>query len=592
MFSFVKTLSRKKRHRKQAVSSVIGGIFVLAIIVLGVASIIMVSNMQNTLNQAQNSAAQLDAMRNQEKLSLTSATFGASESYNANQSYVTGTGANTGDGCVSGTAQICGLTMNEGSGFKYGSSWWCAAPSVCGTGNSNGGAYTLGTLKPAYTAFNVTSTSTSSPTQSTEEAISNMNMTNNSAEWTLNTTSNQVIGGYDPIEGNAIPGSGAGSLFIGAAYVRGSVVEGNLTTRFYVDPTSSGVGAITNSVLSFAYFMPAANIADACVLSSGGITFNVYLVDHSIGFANSGKNYLLTTITDSGDQNWNYLRGSTAMTSLANGSPLSSVLVDKGYYALVIETVIQFSGSKSCSNTIPRFYGYYDDIGLSYSYSSLSSDWYYTFAVSQKPINVKTLSFSITSFSNVSNILQSVYIYDWVLNSWDLFSTSTISTTPTTDSMTINATNPDQFGAQNLVSSGGLVELRVYSVHPTSGLPAGAHEMETDIRSIGQSGGSGLNVSILSTLNSALTISVFNEGSQPINIVSLGIIDSNGHSYINGSGILFYNGTFSNNITYSPTINPLQTVTTQLGYTWTTGDMTLVFVTSLGNVFVFSEQPT
>ncbi len=578
------------RGKQRGVSSVIGGIFVLAIIVLGVTSIIYVSNLQNTANQAQNSAAQLDAMKNQERLSLVSAGFGGSETYSAGQSYVTGTGANAGDGCVSGSTQVCGITMTEGSGFRYGSSSWCAVRSVCGNGNAKGGSYTLGTIEPGFTPFNVTSTSTSAPNSGSQEAISNMNMTNSAAGWTFYTTSSQVIGGFDPIEGNGVPGSGVGSLFIGAAYLRNAIVDGNLSTRFFVNPSSTGVGTITNSILTFAYFMPAANVAGACIVSSGGVVFNIYLVDESTGYPNSGRNYLITSITDSGDQNWNYIYGNAALNTLANGSPLSSVFVDKGYYALIIQTIIQFSSSKSCANSAPRFYGYYDDIGLSYSYTSLSSDWYYTFAVSQSPVSVKTLSFSVTSFYNVSDVLQSVYLYDWVLNSWDLFSTSTVSTTPSTVSLTINVTNTGQFSAQNLVSSSGHVELRVYSVRPTTGLPLGTHEMETDITSIGQSGASGFSVGISFTSNSAFTVSVYNAGPQPINIVELGIIDSQGHSYINASGITFYNGTFSKQITYGPTIDPLQTITTQIGYSWTSGTMTLVFVTSLGNVFIFNEK--
>jgi hypothetical protein len=114
--------------------------------------------------------------------------------------------------------------------------------------------------------------------------------------------------------------------------------------------------------------------------------------------------------------------------------------------------------------------------------------------------------------------------------------------------------------------------------------------METDVSAIGQTGGSGFNVGISFTSNSAFTVSVSNIGPQPLTIAALTIIDSNGHSYINGSGIMFYNGTFKSTVTYNPVINPLQTVTTQLGYTWTSGSMTLVFVTSRGNVFIFNEQ--
>ena len=452
------------RRKKRGISSVIGGIFVLAIIVLGITSIILITNMQDAFDQAQNSAAQLDTLKNQERLSLSNVQFGGSQTYSASQSYVTDSGLNAGDGCFN-VVQICGLTMTSGSGFKYGNAWWCATPSVCNTGNANGGAYTLGTLEPGFTPFNVTSTSTRSPTLGTQQAISNANVTNSAAGWTFYTTSSQVIGGYDPIEGNGVPGSGVGSLFIGSTYVRSSTTNGNISTRFYVDPTATGTGTITSTLLSFAYFMPAANVAATCLVPTNAVDFSIYLVDQTTGFTDSGKNYLVTTITDNGDLNWQYLRGSTALSTLANGTAISNVLIDKGYYSLVIVTTINFK-SASCTSAAARFYGYYDDIGLSYTYASLVSDWYYTFVVQQAPQSVQALTFSVTSFSNVTNVLQYVYIYDWVLNTWDQFSTSTASTTPTTVSLTVNVTNTGQFSAQNLVSSGGKVELRVYSIHP------------------------------------------------------------------------------------------------------------------------------
>lgn len=91
------------------------------------------------------------------------------------------------------------------------------------------------------------------------------------------------------------------------------------------------------------------------------------------------------------------------------------------------------------------------------------------------------------------------------------------------------------------------------------------------------------------TSRNAFTVSVSNEGPQPVEIVSLVIIDSNGHSYVNGTGIVYYNGTFSKSVTFQTTVYPLQTANAQIDYRWTNGTMSLIFVTARGNVFAVSS---
>lgn len=542
-----------KKRRKKAVSSIIGGLFVLAIMILGLVSVVYVSSLENNVHAAENNVAQIDVARNQERLNVLNTFLGATQIYTPSQAYVTS------GGCTN----ICGVTMNVGNGFRYDNTEWCANAPVCGVSN-----YTLGTLEPGYAPLNVTSATRTVA----QETISNMNFTSNIDGWATYTTSSQVTGGYSSTEGNGVPGSGVGSLFIGAIFLSGATVSGNESTRFYLDPTGTGTGTFTGASFSFAEFFSQSLFTSASLKS---YTYNVYLVDES-----TGSNNLILTKTvsapGSADTQWNY---DTGITTLANGNPIDSVLTQKGYYDLVLQTTITFSNK--CGPNCSQFFGYFDDVGLSISYNSFVTDWTYTFEVNQTAASVQELSFSITTSYNQTNVLQSIYVYDWVLNKYDLFSTTTASTGSTTVSFTVNVTNTGQFSAQNLVSNTGKVILRIYSIRPSApNTGAQGDNMQVSVSSV-----NGLLMSLSYTTQNSFTLVVQNGGPQPLHIIALVIVDSNGHTYINATGALMYNGSFNSTLTFDQVIFPLQTVNVQVNYRWSVGLINIYLLTSLGNVF-------
>ncbi len=543
-----------KKRRKKAVSSIIGGLFVLAIMILGLVSVVYVSSLENNVHAAENNVAQIDVARNQERLNILNTLFGGTQTYSPSQTYAT-TGS-----CVN----ACGVTMNVGSGFSYDDTEWCASATVCGSTN-----YTRGTLEPGYAPLNVTSQSTTG----TQEMISNMNFTSNINGWVVYTTSTQFTGGFAATQGNGVPGSGVGSMYIGASFLSGSTVSGNESTRFYLDPTGTGTGTLTGAAFSFAEFF-SQNAFSSAKLKS--YTYNIYLVDESTG----ANNLILTktvSVSSKADTQWNY---NTGITTLANGNPIDSVLTSKGYYDLVLQTIITFA-SGNCGSSCSQFFGYFDDVGLSISYNSFVTDWTYTFEVNQTATSVQELSFSITTSYNQTNVLQSIYVYDWVLNKYDLFSTATASTGPTTVSFTVNVTNTGQFSAQNLVSNTGKVILRIYSIRP-SALNTGARgdNMQVSVSSV-----NGLSMSLSYATQNSFTLVLQNGGPQPLHIIALVIIDSNGHTYINATGALMYNGSFNSTLTFDQVIFPLQTVNVQVAYRWSSGLINIYLLTSLGNVF-------
>lgn len=551
----------RNHRRKRGVSSVIGGLFVLLILVLGVTTFLYVSNLEYGVHQAANSAAQVDTLRNQEKLDISDPSFGGSETYSAGSSYVTSSGA----GCVStGTPvrQYCGLAVTTGSSFRYGSTTY-----------TTGSNYVLGTREPAYSPFNITS----STTTGYQEAVSNMNFSSDISGWTVYTTSPYITGGFISTQGDPTPGSGVGSMFFASTCVSKSSPTGNESTRFFIDPSSTGVGTITTGAFSWAEYSPYQYYP-----SSTSFTTNVYLYDET-----SGLYYVFQTRTTSGDTGWTYYHAIASAKSFTNSSSytLAQILVHKGYYDIIIDSTVNFN---SCTSSSPQLFMYYDDIGLEFGYQSFVTDWNYAFRVTQTPTTVTSLSFSLTTSYNQSGVTQYTYLYNWVLGAYQLFSSNTVSTESTTITVGTSVTNTGEYSVQNLVATNGTVMLRMYSTR-SSALNTGAlgNSMETDVGSIG-TGSAGLSATLGYTSKSAFTLSVYNAGPQPIEIVEIGLTDSNGHSYINATGIQFYNETFSTAITYDVVIYPLQTVTTQIDYTWTAGTMSLALVTARGNVFEIS----
>ncbi|MHB1907456.1 MAG: hypothetical protein ACYCQJ_01140 [Nitrososphaerales archaeon] len=560
---------RLKRRSKRGVSSVIGGIFVLAIIVLGVTSVVYISTLENGVHQAANSAAQIDTKKNQEKLDILSTAFGGSENYGASSSYVSSQSA----GCFTPPiTQVCGLSVTTGSGLSWGSTRLCVSGTeACGASPPN--PYTLGTREPSYTPFNVTSETTTGY----QEALGNMNFSNNINGWTVYSTSPAVIGGFIATQGNPTPGSGVGSMFFASTCVKLSSTNGNESTRFFVDPSSSGVGTITAASFSWAEYSPFVNLP-----SNTNLQVSIYLLDET-----TSQEYTLATYTTTGDTQWTYNRQIASVTPYPSGSstPISSILAQKGFYDIIIDSTVTWG---SCTSSSPQLFAYYDDVGLNFGYQSFVTDWNYAFHVSQVPTSIKGISFSITTFYNQSGVTQYIYIYNWVLNNYELYSSTTVSTEPSTVSVSTSVTNTGQFSVQNLVSNSGIIEIRAYSTR-ASALTTGAlgNNMETDV---GSADGTGFSISITYTSQNAFTVSIYNAGPQPLEVVALGIIDSTGHSYINASGIVYANDTFSTAITYDVVVYPLQTVTTQIAYAWTPGAMSLSFVTARGNVFTESVE--
>ena len=320
--------------RKAAISSIIGGLFVLAIMVLGLASVVYVSSLENNVHAAQNSVAQIDVARNQERLNVVNTLFGGTQTYTPSQSYVTG------GSCVN----TCGLTMVVGNGFRYGNTVWCSNAAVCGSSN-----YVRGTLEPGYAPFNVTSQTTTG----TQQLVSDMNFSSGINGWAVYTTSSQVIGGYASTQGNSVPGSGVGAMYVGASFISGATVSNNETTRFYLNPTSTGTGTITQAAFSFAEFF-SQNAFSSATLSS--YTYNLYLIDET-----SGANYLMWTNTvttaNKADTQWNYNTGINNLVSGGRngaGGPIASVLTHNGYYDIVLQTTIVFK-SGTCGTTCPAF---------------------------------------------------------------------------------------------------------------------------------------------------------------------------------------------------------------------------------------------
>ena len=122
-----------------------------------------------------------------------------------------------------------------------------------------------------------------------------------------------------------------------------------------------------------------------------------------------------------------------------------------------------------------------------------------------------------------------------------------------------------------------------------SALSTGAigNNMEIDVDSVNE-----LSISLSFLSQNAFTLVLQNVGAQPIDIVALVIIDSNGHTYVNSTGALMYDGSFNTTLTFDQIIYPQQTLTTEVQYRWTSGLISICFLTSLGNAFSTSTVAT
>ncbi len=519
-----------RRRRKRAVSSIIGGLFALAIIILGVSSILYVTNLENSLHVSSNGAALIDTQKNEENLALNDLVFGGTQTYIPTSSYVSG----------SSCTAICGLTMSVGSSLR-----WDGQTRT-----------TLNTLYAAYAPFNLTS----STTTGTQEAVSNMNFTAGSSNWAFVTQSSNLVGGYNPIQGNPIPGSGVGSLFLGATYSSGSTFTSNFTTRFFNDPTN--LGTYTSAQFSWARYVPAHSFTNSKVST---FTINIYLIDENTA---PKSTYTIATITySSGDNSFVY---TTGVTSLTNGTSIVSRLSHTGYYDIVVSTSTTFP-TTPCGASCIQFLAYFDDVGLIYGFNSYVTDWFYTYQTSQLPTNVESLSVSVSTAYNQSNVIQQVYLFDYSSSKYDLFSDVTVSKGTTTVAFTVGITNTGEYSAQNYLSLGGKLQLRVFSTLPTT-KAVGGH-METDIQT-----SNSLSVTVSFASTSTFNFSVENNGPLQTELVSLIITDSSGHHY--------YNSTTSPS--FDVVLFSQQSLTISFNYNWIPGVTTLVVLTARGNTYSMS----
>ena len=525
-----KLYGAQKNHKRQrrAVSSVIGGLFVLAIMVAGVSTILYISTLQSGVIQAENRAASADTLKNQERLTVNQVYLGGTQTYTPTQAYVTGSTCNS----------LCGANMTVASSGRFGST----------TMTQNN------TLYHAYAPFNFTSP-VDNPTL---QAISNSNFTSNTNGWTFSSTSS-VSGAFTSSNGNPSPGSGAGAIDLyfsctgnGAAFI------GNASARFYINPSTSGggVGVIAKSLFSWAEYIP---VLDSRSIS--GTTLTLYLIDENT--APSFTWYTLTQLTPSGpDSSWNYR---TSISSLQSGGTLASKLVHTGYYDVVINLKVQTT--KFCSG---QYNFYFDDVGLNYvgsSYFLYQTDWAYTFVLAQSASTVTQLSFSLTTAYNQTSPTQSVYLYDWVNKQYDLF--SNITTNVGADIITVNVNFNSTLTPQNLINGANELVLRVQSI--AYGTSSSVHRLETDVQSSAY-----LSITVWYSSSSAVAFSLQNQGPAELEVVSLVIIDASGHHYFNST----------TSPAFDVIVYPGKTLVAQVQYSWTAGQSTFYFVTARGNVFV------
>ncbi len=571
-----------KRKRRRAVSSIIGGVFVLIIMVIGISAIILVTTSEAGVHSAANSAALIDNQRNEERLNIQTLAFGGSQDYSPTQGYVTGST------CVKSGAQKCGIIMSSGTRFGYDNTQYYSIATRSGAANYTDGSFPP---KPAYGDMNVTSTPATGPgsIQGQQEMITDMNFTSNTAGWTVYSTSPYATGGWDPIHGQGNPGSGVGSMFVGYQCTASNVVV-NESTRFFVNPSSTGTGQILTAQLSIA-------MDDAVTGNSPGgtVVTRVFLINENTSGDPYWSGYKSWTVNvpavdnfSTGSNVWLYATGVTSVQSdyrinvtagIGTAASIYQVFVNKGYYDLNVQSVV--SGGNCNGNHPTASQLNYDDVGILVSYSSLVVDFNYRWVVNQTPTSVQGVQFSVTTSYNQTNVLQDVYVYDWSLNKYDLFSSTTVATGTTTVSISTNVTNSGQFSAQNLVNNNGTVILRIYAVCPNTQIGS-THYMELDVTSVGQGS---LSATVTYQSSTSFSYTLYNASPVPVSLISLILIDAHGHSYINGTGAIFGNGTKSSE-EFSLTLYPFQSVTAQANYTWLSGSISIEFLSSRGNLFL------
>ena len=475
--------------------------------------------------QAENHAAVADTQKNQEKLSISQVFYGGTQSYTPTQAYVAGSTCNN----------LCGVNMTTASSGRFGGTIM----------NQNN------TLYHAYAPFNFTSPM-NNPTL---QALSNSNFTSNTNGWTFASTSS-VSGDFSSSNGNPSPGSGVGSMELYFTCVGTATFKGNATTRFYINPSSGGVGPIANSQFSWAEYVPVLNSR-----SISSATLTVYLVDENT--APSFTTYTLTQLSLAGpDASWKYR---TAISSLQSGGTIASKLVHTGYYDIVINLNVQ-----TTSKCYSQYFFYFDDIGLNYlgnSYFLYQTDWAYTFVLAQASSVVTQLSFSLTTAYNQTSPTQSVYLYDWLNKKYLLF--SNVTTSVGADVISVNVNFNSTLAPQNLINGANELVLRVQSVaYATSST---VHRIETDVQSSAY-----LSLTVWYSSSNAVTFTLQNQGPVQMEVVSLVIIDAGGHHYFNST----------TTPAFDVVLYPGKVVVTQIQYSWVPGLSTFYFVTARGNVFV------
>jgi len=330
--------------------------------------------------------------------------------------------------------------------------------------------------------------------------------------------------------------SGAGGVYADFRYTpplgRYAGAYMNWTTRFYIDLTE--LGSLTSAKLSWGRRV---TLFDAVTgpLLGGRCPMRIYLT----GPDNVERKIDEVAISEV-DASW---------VQRSNIAVSTSFFPASGWYKIVIVTQVELGWSVFGS----RFQVYLDDIGLILYANIHAVNWYGSFTMAEAPTLVEQIDVSYTGRFNVSRS-QNLYIMDASNNRWVLLGTSAVSTSSRTFKYTFTGAD-----VQKYISKTGEIKVRVYAVGVETFMCI-ADSMSVKDYFTGTTG--------------KITLTFKNTGGVNVQLVSLWIIDSQGHHRFN----------------LDINLSPGQTMQQTIVHSWSYGEYTFKAVTDKGTIAIYSTS--
>jgi hypothetical protein len=277
------------------------------------------------------------------------------------------------------------------------------------------------------------------------QPIPNMNFSSDASGWSFTrayVNANTGASGSYTTDATGSP-TGAGGIFASFIYNppsgETSQATMNWTARFFVDLTLLG-GNVSSAYLSWGKKV----VTYRNVVGPAAEKIFIYLK------APNGTEILVDSKeVTSEDADWTQYNG----VSLP-----ASFFIESGFYSLTIKSIAELSRSLVES---PEFTVYFDDIGITLSNTVYVVEWQAVVELEEPATTINKMEIKMVNRYNVSDVLHTTSIRDYISDKWVRISTSLVSTLPSTTRFSI-----EEFVA-NYIGTGAeqqKVRVKVYAL--------------------------------------------------------------------------------------------------------------------------------